>query len=69
VIEETMRMIASYLAEERGLGRIAADADVDMLALTLLGTSHLDYAGSDGGSPDGESLRKVVAAVIGGVTK
>jgi AcrR family transcriptional regulator len=69
VIEEAMRMIASYLAEERGLGRIAADADVDMLALTLLGTSHLDYAGRDGGSPDRESLRKVVAVVTGGVTK
>lgn len=66
VIAEAMRMIASYLAAERTLGRLAADADVDMLALSLLGTSHLDYAGSDGGSPDAESLRRVVTSVIGG---
>lgn len=69
VVEESMRMIATYLAEERALGRIAAGADVDMLALSLLGTSHLDYAGSDGGSPDAESLRRVVSAVIGGVLR
>ncbi|HTJ69084.1 MAG TPA: TetR/AcrR family transcriptional regulator [Actinospica sp.] len=69
VIEEAMRMTAAYLAEERGRGRIAADADVDMLALTLLGTSHLDYAGGDGRSPDAESLRRVVTSVLGGVLR
>ena len=67
VIEEAMRMIATYLAEERALGRISAEADVDMLALSLLGTSHLDYAGSDGGAPDAEALRRVVVGVVGSV--
>jgi hypothetical protein len=44
---------------------------VDMLALSLLGTSHLDYdyAGSDGGPPDAESLRRVVASVLGGMLR
>jgi AcrR family transcriptional regulator len=69
VIAEAMRMIASYLAAERDLGRLAPDADVDMLALSLLGTSHLDYAGGDGGSPDEESLRRVVVSVIGGALR
>ena len=66
VVAEAMQMVAAYLAAERELGRISADADVDMLALTLLGTSHLDYAGSDGTSPDEESLRRLVTSVVGG---
>lgn len=41
-------MIASYLTAERDLGRIAADADIDTLALTLIGTGHLLFAGREG---------------------
>ena len=37
-------MIAAYLAAERDLGRIAADADVGTLAPTLLGAAHLLFA-------------------------
>ena len=37
VLAEAAAMIASYLTAERDLGRIAADADVDTLALTLIG--------------------------------
>ena len=69
VVDEAMRMIASYLAAERDLGRLAADADVDMLALSLLGTSHLDFAGGDGASPDEEATRRVVTSVVGGVLR
>jgi AcrR family transcriptional regulator len=65
VIAEATQMIAGYLAAERDLGRIAATADVDMLALSLLGTSHLDFAGSDGSSPDEDAVRRVVMSVIG----
>ena len=39
-------MIAAYLAAERDLGRIAADADVDTLAAMLIGTTHLRHAGA-----------------------
>ena len=67
VIAEAMQMIAGYLAAERDLGRIAADADVDMLALSLLGTSHLDFAGTDGASPDEAATRRVVTSVVGAV--
>jgi AcrR family transcriptional regulator len=69
VITEAMQMIASYLEAERDLGRVAADADVDMLALSLLGTSHLDFAGGDGTSPDEEATRRVVTSVVGGVLR
>jgi len=69
VIAEATQMIATYLAAERDLGRLAADTDVDMLALSLLGTSHLDFAGSDGASPDEQSIRRVVTSVVGAVLR
>ena len=69
VVAEAMQMIATYLAAERDLARLTPDADVDMLALTLLGTSHLDYAGSDGTSLDPASLRRLVTSVVGGVVR
>ena len=69
VVAEAMQMIAAYLAAERDRGRLVADADVDMLALTLLGTSHLDFAGSDGATPDPEAIHKVVTSVVGSVLR
>ena len=62
-------MIAAYLAAERDLGRIAADADVGTLAPTLLGAAHLLFAGRDGAAPPPEAVRKVVTAVIAGVVR
>ncbi|MEU6262592.1 TetR/AcrR family transcriptional regulator [Saccharopolyspora shandongensis] len=67
LLAEAGAMIASYLADERELGRIAADADVDSLALSLIGSGHLLFAG--GASPDAGALGKVVAAVIADVVQ
>jgi AcrR family transcriptional regulator len=64
VLTEATEMIASYLRAERGLGRIAADADPDTLALTLIGTGHLLFAGRDGMSPEPEAVSKIVNTVI-----
>jgi AcrR family transcriptional regulator len=63
---EAAAMIASYLSAERGLGRIAAEADVDTLAPTLIGAGHLLFASRDGLPPDAEEVRKVVTAVLAG---
>jgi hypothetical protein len=57
-------MLTSYLAAERDLGRIAADADLDTLAPTLLGAAHLLFAGRDGTPPEPEAVRRVVTTVI-----
>jgi AcrR family transcriptional regulator len=65
---EAAAMIASYLSAERELGRIAADADVDTLAPTLIGAGHLLFAGRDGLPPDAEEVRKVVTAVLAGAS-
>ena len=60
-------MIASYLTFERGLGRIAADADIDTLAPTLIGAAHLLFADRKGTPPEAAAVRKMVATVLAGV--
>lgn len=64
VLAEATTMISSYLAEERSLGRIAADADVDSLAVSLVGAGHLLFAGRGGAPPGSGELDRVVATVI-----
>lgn len=66
ILTEATTMIASYLAAERELGRVAGDTDVETLALTLIGSGHLLFAGREGGVPDGEVVRKVVGSVMSG---
>jgi len=59
-------MIASYLTAERERGRIAADADVDTLAPTLIGAVHMLFAGRDGTPPQAEAVARTVTTVIAG---
>ena len=66
---EATAVVASYLAAERDLGRIAADADVDTLAPTLIGAGHLLFTDRESGRPDDEAVRKMVLTVIGGVLR
>ena len=67
LLAEATAMIASYLAAERDLGRIAADADVDTLAPMLIGTGHLLFAARDSTPPEPAAVAKVVAAAIASV--
>ncbi|WP_327321425.1 TetR family transcriptional regulator [Streptomyces sp. NBC_01210] len=69
VLTEATAMIASYLTTERELGRIAADADVDTLAPTLIGAGHMLFADRKGGPPEAGAVHKVVATVIVGVVQ
>ncbi|MGY0061307.1 TetR/AcrR family transcriptional regulator [Streptomyces sp. LZ34] len=66
VLTEAAAMVASYLAAERDLGRIAADADVDTLAPTLIGAAHLLFADRKGTPPEAGAVRKVVTTVLAG---
>jgi AcrR family transcriptional regulator len=61
---EATAMIADYLRAERDHGRIAADADVDTLAPTLIGAGHLLFADRHAGLPDPESVRRMVITVL-----
>jgi AcrR family transcriptional regulator len=67
VLTEAVVMIASYLTVERGLGRIAADADTDTLAPTLIGAGHLLFADRTGAPPEPGAVRKMVTTVLAGV--
>ncbi|MEU7898208.1 TetR/AcrR family transcriptional regulator [Nonomuraea sp. NPDC049152] len=69
VLTEATAMIASYLTVERERGRIAADADVDTLALTLIGTGHLLFAGRESTPPEAGAVHKIVTTVIAGVAR
>ncbi|MBF6475565.1 TetR/AcrR family transcriptional regulator, partial [Nocardia abscessus] len=53
-----------YLTDERELGRIAADADLDSLTLSLVGGGHLLFTDRDSGPPTASAVEKFVAAVI-----
>ncbi|MEV7230046.1 TetR family transcriptional regulator [Polymorphospora sp. NPDC051019] len=69
LLTEATAMIASYLTAERELGRIAADADVNTLAPTLIGAGHLLFAGREGNPPEHAAVHKVVTTVIAGVVQ
>ncbi|MGW7610575.1 TetR/AcrR family transcriptional regulator [Streptomyces sp. NPDC054766] len=69
LLTEAAAMIGSYLRAERDLGRIAPDADVDTLALTLIGTGHLLFAGRESAPPDLEGVRRMVTSVVAGAVR
>jgi AcrR family transcriptional regulator len=69
ILTDAAVMIASYLTAEQDLGRIAADADVDTLAPTLIGAGHLLFADRKGTPPEAGAIRKMVTTVIAGVVQ
>ncbi|WP_053699740.1 TetR/AcrR family transcriptional regulator [Streptomyces sp. NRRL F-5755] len=69
LLTEAAAALACYLAAERERGRIAPDTDIDSLAPTLIGSGHLLFADRMGERPEEEAVRKVVAAVMGGVVR
>ncbi|GAA2594717.1 TetR family transcriptional regulator [Winogradskya consettensis] len=64
LLAEATAMLAGYLGAERDLGRIAPGADVEMVALTLIGSGHLLFAGRDGTPPDDDEVLKMVNSAI-----
>jgi len=63
VVAQSTALVAGYLEAERDLGRVAAGADVGMLAATLMGAAHLLFAEADG-APDPADVARVVATVL-----
>jgi AcrR family transcriptional regulator len=64
LIQDIGAMISGYLTAERDLGRVAAGADLAVLAPTLLGASHLRFA--DRIRPPGfDTVRGMVAYILG----
>ena len=69
VLTEGMVMITSYLTAEQERGRIAADAEVDMLGPALLGGVHMLFVSRENVPPDPEAIGKVVTTVLAGVLR
>ncbi|MEV0401876.1 TetR family transcriptional regulator [Actinoallomurus sp. NPDC050550] len=69
IMTEASAMIRSYLTEECELGRIAVDADVDSLALSLIGGGHMLFADRKGAPPDADAVDKLVTTVIADVVQ
>ncbi|UYM03903.1 TetR/AcrR family transcriptional regulator [Solicola gregarius] len=66
VLGQATVMLSGYLAAERDRGRIAADADVDAIALALIGSAHMHYAGRASGRPNPREVRRLVTSLLGG---
>lgn len=70
LLTEARIMLTNYLAAEREQGRIAADAEVSALSLSLIGAGHLLFAGRRRGTlPEEAELEKVVHTVIADVVQ
>ncbi|WP_406123577.1 TetR family transcriptional regulator [Streptomyces sp. NBC_00989] len=69
VMNEASAMLAEYLTTEHDFGRLAPDADVAVLAPTLLGAGHLLFADREAGPPERETVRRTVTAVVAGVLR
>ncbi|MBC9712316.1 TetR/AcrR family transcriptional regulator [Streptomyces sp. TRM66268-LWL] len=69
LLSEATEMIASYLTAEQEYGRIAAEADVSVLAPTLVGAGHLIFADRHSGQPAEGDVARVVSTVIGPVVR
>lgn len=68
MLTEATAMIASYLTAERELGRLTATSDIDALAPTLIGTTHMLFADRTGTPPEPAAVHRAVATVIAGAT-
>ncbi|MEO3873454.1 TetR/AcrR family transcriptional regulator [Nonomuraea sp. B12E4] len=69
VLTQAAGVITDYLRDECEMGRIAADADVDALALSLIGGAHMLFADREAGPPSPEAVDKLVNAVIADVVQ
>lgn len=64
ILSHATTAISAYLADERDLGRIAADADIDSLTLSLVGGGHLLFTDRDPGPPTTTAVNRLVTAAI-----
>lgn len=69
ILAQVATAISAYLADERELGRIAADADIDSLTLSLVGGGHFLFADRDPGPPPTATVDKLVTTVLADVVQ
>jgi AcrR family transcriptional regulator len=64
ILTEAGQALRDYLSAEQTYGRIPADADVDVLGLTLIGTAHLLFADRTGTRPTTADVRAFVSSTL-----
>lgn len=64
ILSQATTAISDYLSAERDRGRIAADADIGSLTLSLVGGGHLLHADRDPGRPPKETVQTFVDSVV-----
>ncbi|MEU4194436.1 TetR family transcriptional regulator [Kribbella sp. NPDC026611] len=64
ILTEAGRHVREYLAAEQGLGRIAAEADLDGLGLSLIGSAHMIFADRTGARPNETDVRRLVSSIL-----
>jgi len=69
ILAQVTGAVSAYLADERELGRIAADADLDSLTLALVGGGHLLFADRDPGPPTTATITRFVTTVLADVVQ
>lgn len=67
ILAQVATAVSAYLAEEREIGRIAPDADIDSLTLSLVGGGHLLFAARDPNPPSRATVHKLVTTALAGV--
>ena len=66
LLTEAGTEVIDYLGAEQRLGRLHPDADVRLLALSIIGTVHLLLAGELRAPPDDGAVRGVIAPMLVG---
>lgn len=68
VFDDVERVFAAYLEAEKQLGRIPVEADAEMLAFTLLGSSHHLFFTQAMEPIDPQRVRRIAASLVPGQT-
>ncbi|WP_019071607.1 TetR/AcrR family transcriptional regulator [Streptomyces hokutonensis] len=69
ILAEMTTAVSAYLTDERAKGRIAADADIDSLTLSLVGGGHLLFADRSSDPPTTSTVGKLVTTVLADVVQ
>ncbi|MFC4014320.1 hypothetical protein ACFOY2_44345 [Nonomuraea purpurea] len=67
ILAQVTTAVSAYLIDERDMGRIAPDADIDSITLSLVGGGHLLFADRDPDPPSTATVNKLVTTVLAGV--
>ena len=69
ILGQATAAISAYLIEERELGRVTANADIDSITLSLVGGGHLLAADREPAPPTASAVHKLVTAVMANATQ